>query len=154
MIRQAVATDKVQVILLLKASREEAGFDRADGLSGFYFPYDAAYAERLFLEHLGAGRCCFVLVDRGVVRGVLMARAAEHEFGPVRLARETVWFIEPKHRGRGALGMLDAYEAWAREHGCAFAGMGGMGEDPAVGLLYRRRGYRGAETLFLKGLAG
>ena len=150
MIRQAVITDKVPVILLLKAAREEAGFDAAGGVSGFTFPFDPAYAERLFLEHLQLGRCCFVLVDRGVARGVLMARAAEHEFGPVRLARETLWFIEPKYRGRHALAMLEAYEVWARAQGCAFAGMAGMGEDPAVGLLYRRRHYRIAETHFLK----
>lgn len=152
MLRQAIAADKVPVILLLKAARAEAEFDRADGLTGFTFPFDPAYAERLFLEHLQPRRLCLVLVDRGVARGVLMARAVEHDFGPVMIARETLWFIEPRFRGRSALAMLDAYEAWARGQGCRFTGMAGMGADPAVGLLYRRRHYRVAETYYIKAL--
>ena len=48
--------------------------------------------------------------------------------------------------------MLDAYEAWAGSQGCAFAGMAGMGADPDVAKLYLRRGYRVAETHFLKAL--
>ena len=152
MIRLAVLADKVQIILLLKAARAAAEFDRADGISGFMFPFDPAYAERLFLHHLEPKRLCLVLVDRGLVRGVLMAAAIEHPFGPVRLARETVWFIEPKFRGRNAIAMLDAYETWARGQGCTFTGMAGMGADPAVGALYRRRGYRAAEMHYLKAL--
>lgn len=82
-----------------------------------------------------------------------MARSYEHEFGPVRLARETVWWIDPKHRGRAAFRMLDAYEAWAADQGCSFVGMAGMGDDPVVRTLLERRGYRVAETHFLKGIA-
>ena len=48
--------------------------------------------------------------------------------------------------------MLDAFENWAREHDCEFAGMAGMGDDPAVGTLYRRRGYAIAETHYLKAI--
>ena len=48
--------------------------------------------------------------------------------------------------------MLDAYETWAAAQRCAFAGMAGMGEDPVVAALYLRRGYRRAETHFLKPL--
>jgi hypothetical protein len=152
MIRLALPADKVQVILLLKAARASAEFDRTDGVTGFMFPFDPAYAERLFLQHLEPSRLCLVLVDRGIVRGVLMAAATDHPFGPVKLARETVWFIEPQFRGRGAVAMLDAFEQWARAQGCAFSGMAGIGADPAVGVLYRRRRYRVAETHYLKAL--
>jgi GNAT superfamily N-acetyltransferase len=150
MIRYAVHQDKTSVILLLKAARDAAGFDRPDGATGFSFPFDPVYAERLFLAHLEPGRLCQVLVERGIAHGVLMAVAIEHPFGPVKLARETVWFIEPKFRGRAAAEMLAAYEAWAASQGCLYSALAGMGEDPAVGKLYRRRGYRVAETHFLK----
>lgn len=153
MIRPAVASDKISVIELLRASRIGAGFDNSGGLTGFVFPFDPAYAERMFLRYLSTPRTLCLLHDvDGQARGVLMAHAFEHDFGPVLLSQERVWWIDPAYRGSAALRMLDAYEAWSVEQGCAFAGMAGMGEDPEVGALYRRRGYRPAELHFLKAL--
>jgi len=148
--RTAQPDDKARVITLLEHSRAAAGFDRPDGLTGFCFPFDAAYAERLFLVHQMPRHVCLVHDVEGTAQGVLMAVYAEHPFGPVRLARETVWFIEPEYRGLGAVKMLDAYEAWARGQGCQYVGMAGMGDDPDVGKLYLRRGYAVAETHYLK----
>ena len=150
MIRLAVPSDKVPVIRLLQHSRAAAGFDQADGL--FSFPFDPAYAERLFLAHLVSQRLCMVLDVGGTAQGVLMAVAVDHPFGPVKLARETVWWIEPDHRGLAAVRMLELYENWARDNGCQFTGMAGMGAEPDVGVLYERRGYRAAEMHYLKAL--
>ena len=150
MIRQAVIDDKARVITLLRHSRDAAGFDDAGGPTGFAFDFDAAYAERLFLAHLAPHRLCLLLHVGGMAQGILMAACGDHPFGPVRLARETVWWIEPDYRGLGAVKMLNGYELWARDQGCTFIGMAGMGDDPQVGRLYLRRGYRVAETHFLK----
>ena len=149
-VRTATAADKTRVIVLLRHSRDAAGFDSEHGPTGFNFAFDPAYAEQLFLSHLSQSCLCLVLDVADVVQGVLMASSAPHPFGPVVLARETVWWIEPDHRGLAASRMLGAYEAWANERGCAFAGMAGMGADPDVGKLYLRRGYRVAETHYLK----
>lgn len=153
MIRTANINDKDRIIRLLADSHKSAGFD---GAAGFTFPFDAAYAERLFLAHVKESRalCLIYAAGFGVPQGVLMATASEHPFGPVWLARETVWWIDPAHRGGvAAVRMLDAYENWATAQGCAFAGMAGMGDDPAVAKLYQRRGYGVAETHYLKLLA-
>lgn len=153
MIRPAVVSDRTRIVQLLKASREGAGYDRADGLTGFVFPFDPAYADRLFRAHLDQPRACCVVLDvDGSAQGVLMATAGEHPFGPVMLARETVWFIDPAYRGPAAIRMMDAYERWAQSLGCTYIGMAGMGADPDVAKLYLRRGYRVAETHFLKAL--
>lgn len=154
MIRPARVSDKTDVVRLLRESREGAGFDRKDGPTGFVFPFVPAYAERLFATHLrGPLVLCLVHDVGGVAKGVLMAVASEHPFGPVLLARETLWWINPAHRGgTTAVRMLDAYEEWAALKGCSFAGMAGMGDDPAVAKLYQRRGYGGAETHYLKPL--
>lgn len=152
MIRAAVLEDKVAVITLLRHSREAAGFGHADGTTGFTFPFEAAYAEALFLGHLRPHHLCLVLDHGGAVYGVLMAVAHEHPFGPVRMARETVWWIEPEHRGVDAWRMLDWYEDWAVAENCDFVGMAGMGADPNVGKLYLRRGYHAAEVHYLKAL--
>lgn len=150
-IRRAVESDRFHVIRLLRDSRIGAGFDSEEGPTGFSFPFDPAYAERLFLHHVTAKNAlCLVHVPKVHPQGVLMAMAHEHPFGPVWIARETLWWIDPAHRGSAALRMLEAYETWAKENGCAFAGMAGMGADPAVSVLYERRGYRVAETHYLK----
>jgi GNAT superfamily N-acetyltransferase len=154
MIRRATLADRDCVIELLAASRRGAGFDDLQGVTGFVFPFRADYAERMFLAHLrDRWALCLVHDVAGRAEGVLMAIASEHLFGPVWLARETVWFIDPAHRGGStAVRMLEAYEAWAAGIGCRFAGMAGMGEDPAVAALYQRRGYSGAEVHYLKPL--
>ena len=152
MIRAATADDRTRIITLLKHSRDAAGFDGTDGLSGFAFPFDAAYAERLVLVHLMPRHVCLVHDVEGKAQGVLMAAWAEHPFGPVRMARETVWWIEPDYRGLAAVKMLDAYELWARDAGCNYVGMAGMGDDPDVGKLYQRRGYQIAERHYLKAI--
>lgn len=153
MIRSGTIADRTRAVELLRASHAGAGFDgrSVDGGAGFAFPFDCAYAARLFVGHLDKPTaCCLVHDVAGVAQGLLLAVAYEHKFGPVWLACETVWWIDPAHRGRAAIAMLDAYEVWARQAGCAFAGMAGMGADPVVANLYLRRGYRVAETHFLK----
>jgi Acetyltransferase (GNAT) family len=148
-IRNASEADKARVITLLAHARTAAGFDRE---GGFSFPFDPAYAERLVLAHAMPRHLCLLHDVEGTVQGVLMAAYDEHPFGPVRLARETVWWIEPDYRGLAAVKMLDAYESWARANGCQFIGMAGMGFDPEVGRLYARRGFKPAERHYLKAI--
>jgi hypothetical protein len=153
MIRLATIADKARVITLLEHSRAAAGFTNNDGITGFSFAFDPAYAERLFLTHmLRADMLCLVLEQDEIAQGVLMAVACEHPFGPVRLARESVWWIEPDYRGMAAIRMLDAYEDWAQAQDCDYSGMAGMGLDPGVSKLYLRRGYKPAEVHFLKAI--
>jgi GNAT superfamily N-acetyltransferase len=153
MIRPATPKDRSRVVELLADSHVGAGFDTPAGATGFTFPFDPAYAERLFLSHLRGRNLAIVHDVDGTAQGVLLATASEHPFGPVWLARETLWWIDPAHRGgTAAPRMLDAYEKWAAAQGCRFVGMAGMGDDPTVAKLYQRRGYARAETHFLKPL--
>ncbi len=154
MIRIGDYRDGARVVELLRDSRSGAGFDRADGPTRFVFPFRADYAERLFQTYSRTPRMICLIHDvDSVAQGVLMGHAFEHDFGPVWIAQERVWWIDPAHRGgTAAFRMLDAFEAWAANQGCSFVGMAGMGDDPAVMKLYRRRGYLGAETHCLKPL--
>jgi hypothetical protein len=150
MIRAATMSDAGRAIELLRDSHRAAGFD-GTAASGFIVPFSLAYAERLFVRHLDMMNGCAIVHDAGGgPEGLLLAVAHEHPFGPVWLASETVWWIDPAHRGRSAIEMLDAYENWAHAKGCSFAGMAGMDDDPVIARLYQRRGYRRAETHFLK----
>jgi hypothetical protein len=152
MIRLGTTDDLSRAVEMLRDSRAGAGFDDPQGPSGFVFPFVPACAARLFARYVDAPSmlCLVYEVDDGTVQGLLLAHAFEHDFGPVRLAQERVWWIDPTWRGNAAMRMLDAYERWARVEHCVFAGMAGMGDDPDVAALYLRRGYRAAEKHFLK----
>ncbi|MBP2614747.1 GNAT family N-acetyltransferase [Agrobacterium pusense] len=140
-VRFATRGDRDRVVSLLRESHEAAGFT---------FPFRAAYADRLFQQHMLSPMAC-VLVTGERAQGVLMACAFEHPFGAGRIAKETVWFVTPKARGRGAIKMLDAYEAWARSLSCVSAGMASLATND-VSSLYERRGYCAVETHFMKPL--
>jgi len=154
MIRPATIADRTRAIELLRDSRSGAGFDRPDGISGFTFPFDPAYAARLFVHHISTPNAvCFVHDVDGTAQGILMGVAFDHPYGPVRVSKDSMWWIDPAHRGgTAAVRMLDAFEAWARKRGCSFGGIAGMGDDPIVTKLLERRGYRAAEVHFLKAI--
>jgi GNAT superfamily N-acetyltransferase len=143
MIRRATPADKSRVLVLAR------NFHQASGLP---IPFSAPFASLLFDACLSdQDRLCLVL-DIDGVQGVLAAQAGLLPLAPVKAATELIWWIEPAHRGRSALAMLDAYETWARERGCVFANMVGLGSDPLPARLYERRGYIAAERHFMKPL--
>lgn len=117
-------------------------------MAGFAFPFSAPHADLLFQQHM---ECGLVLVCGQPAQGVLMAMTFDHPFGAGKWAKETVWYIAPKARGRSALQMLDAYEAWAQEQGCTMIGMASLASND-VSKIYDRRGYAAAETHFVKAL--
>lgn len=138
-VRHATPEDRLAVIHLLKESHAAAGFT---------FQFSTPHADVLFRTHMERG---LVLVAGTPAQGVLMAATFEHPFGAGKWAKETVWYIAPSARGRSALQMLDAYEAWARELGCTTIGMASLATND-VSKLYERRGYAPAETHFVKAL--
>lgn len=140
-VRFATREDRDRIVALLRESHEAAGFT---------FPFQASYADRLFQQHLASDKAC-ILVAGKPAQGVLMGCAFEHPFGAGRIAKETVWYVTPSARGRGAIRMLDAYETWARSVGCVSAGMASLATND-VSSLYERRGYCAVETHFMKPL--
>jgi hypothetical protein len=140
-VRHACPEDRDRVVALLRESHAAAGFS---------FPFQAAYADQLFRQHLASPMAC-VLVAGEPACGILMAVAYEHPFGAGRIAKETVWFVSPNARGRLGLAMLDAYEAWARSLGCTSAGMASLTSND-VSRIFERRGYAPVETHFVKSL--
>ncbi len=71
----------------------------------------------MFQQHMLSPMSC-VLVTGERAQGVLMASAFDHPFGAGRMAKETVWYVTPEARGRGAINMLDAYEAQHAPSAC------------------------------------
>jgi GNAT superfamily N-acetyltransferase len=150
-VRPATPADLQRIVSLLRNAHAAAGF--GDGTSPIQYPFVAQYAVRAFVSHLHDDNAlCLVLDVGGVAQGMLLARAFDHELGPVRVAKETVWWIEPEHRGKAAGEMLQTYESWAAERGAAVVGMAALEAAPRAGAIYRHRGYQPTETHVLKAL--
>lgn len=139
MIRHAVTADKMACINLLRDSHEAAGFD---------FPFSAVRASALFDFHMTFPQACLLIIG-DKPQGLLMASWFEHPFGAGRIAKETVWYVAQSARGRGAIKMLNAYEAWAKDQNCDAIGMASLISND-VSKIYERRGYEAAETHFIK----
>ena len=140
-VRSARGSDAGCVIDLLKQSHAAACFP---------FAFDPVRAHSLFAAHMQAARACVLVMEyRGAVAGLLMATVFDHPFGAGLCAKETAWFVSPVSRGRGAVRMLDAYEAWAIEQGCAVVGMASLALND-VSKIYQRQGYAPVETHFMK----
>lgn len=142
-------SDKMAVIRLLKDAHTAAGFSSD---SPFLYEFEAAYAERAFLSHTGSLDALCLVLDSGRPTGVLMARVFDYELGPARVAKETVWWIDPSQRGRAAMRMLEFYETWAAGRGATAVGMAALAAAPRAGEIYQRRGYQPVEQHFVKRL--
>lgn len=142
LVRRGERRDRQHVVPLLRA------FHTASGMP---FPFSAPWAAALFDAHCTASDRLALVLDRGRACGVLLAHCGESPLGPFRIAQEIAWWVDPEHRGASG-GMLDAYEAWAAERGCAYAGVASLAAFPRASLIYERRGYSPAETHFIKAL--
>lgn len=114
-------------------------------------PFDAAHVSLTVADYIAApDKLALVAVGPRGVSGALLASCSVSPLAPVRLAQELAWWVDPQARGRAAFRMLDAYEQWAREQGCALIGMAGRG-DARLSRLYRARGFASTnEDHFLK----
>lgn len=145
-VREAVPNDRDAVIGLLRDMHAACSI-------ALPFAFDPAYAAAYFAGHCGRrDRLCLVHAPDGLARGMLFAACLDHPFGPLRLAQESLFWVDPTHRGRAAPALIAAYEAWARAMGCSRACLAHQGGDARPSALYRRRGYVPTETNFWKAL--
>lgn len=143
-VRFARNSDAGTVVDLLRQSHAAARWT---------FPFDPMRAHSLFCHHMQSEKACvLVLESDDAVVGLLMAGVFDHPFGAGLCANETVWFITEEARGRGSLKMLDAYEAWAKDQGCAVICMASLAIND-VSRIYTRRGYAPFETHFMKAMS-
>lgn len=82
--------------------------------------------------------------------GALVAHLAVYPLGNTITAKEAVFWIEPAARGRWAMKMIRAYEAWATERGAEVIGMSCFGDGAE--RLFKRAGFRPAEINTIKGI--
>lgn len=144
-VRMATTADRGAIVRLLKDAHAAA--------TDMPVEWSTVHAHANAVRHeTETNLFSLVYAPAGKPLGVLMASAQPHPFGPVNYAAETVWWIAPEARGRAANAMLDAYETWAAQQGCAFCQMAALISFPQAERIYLRRGYRLIERHYLKPL--
>lgn len=144
MVRQATAADIPRLLRMLRNFHDAANYQHN---------FDAPRTS-IFLHGVIASGNDAVFVAGQPINGFLIASRIESPFAPLTSAVERVIWVEPTARGRVWSNLIDAFEAWAHQHGCdntmlySQAAMRGS----AVGRLFRRRGYQPLETAYSKTL--
>lgn len=91
----------------------------------------------------------FVLGGAQGPRGILAATLSPSPCWSVVVAEMLILFLLPAARGgRNALRLIEAFEGWAQDQGARVLGVADTGGD--LGRLLKNRGYRHAETKFLR----
>jgi len=98
---------------------------------------------------------CLSLVceDRGKIVGGILAVISQPLFIVEKQATEIAWWIDPDRRGaRISIGLIDRFEAWAKDNGCTSAVMHSLLhlKPDAVERIYSRKGFEPREKAFLK----
>jgi len=119
--------------------------------------FDAEHVRALLVRLITepAGLVMVAVVDRLPI-GMFVAMCHGGITSPSLQATELAWWVEPEHRGsRLSMEMLQRYEAWAIEKGCALATLACIQpfKGDMVRRLYERMGFRGIEQSFAKRLA-
>lgn len=118
--------------------------------SGIPFDFDPAHASCVVADYIAdPAKLALVWDVGGSPRGILAASAVPSPLAPVMVAQELIFWVDPAHRGRAGLRMVRAFEAWARERGCAVIGLSGL-DDPRVSRFFAAAGFTLAENKFLK----
>lgn len=114
-------------------------------------PFYRDHAELRAQQHLMSQDCYSALLEiDGSVVGMLLAQITPANFAPIKLAKEVLFWIEPKHRGNWMRTFLSHYENWARSKGCQLVGIGSIAGNERAAKVFARIGYMPIETVMAK----
>ena len=103
----------------------------------------------------GKDGALFVADDDGVLSGMVGASLARcHWNRTKKVATELFWYVAPERRTGVGRALMQALEDWAAGEGVNALGVMALESQrpEAVAEVYRRRGYRPLERVFVKGI--
>ncbi len=153
-IREATSEDEPEVLALARLFLETTSYRSCRPLTP---ELELAGLRNLFGAVRLHGVCLvdarYITDRRTVLDGFIALVLIPDLFNVVLEAEEVAWFVRPDRRGTPTARTLwDAAEEWARQVGAAAIKMVAPADEPAVGRLYRRRGYVAVETAYHKRL--
>ena len=116
-----------------------------------FIKVDIAYTTKVYQSNIRSGKgAMFLLKDENKLVGALGCIKANDMHSGELIAIETVWFVDPKHRG-GGMKLWHAFDGWAKDQGCKKKAMIHM-EDSFAGELekiYKKKGYKLVERHYV-----
>ena len=109
---------------------------------------DETYIKSLVTEFITGdtdNKVCLIYDNIGMLGGV----KTPFMFGPVQVATEIAWWVDPEHRKNGVgEALIEAFEYWAKKVGCDLITMVCLEKD--LGKYYESRGYKLYEYGYVK----
>lgn len=102
-----------------------------------------------FLEGRKEEYIIFLLTYNEVPVGMLAGRVIESLITEGYTAYEQMWYVEPEHRGKHSLKLLNLFEQWSRQVGATMCVMANF-DNTSVDKIYRKRGYNPVEHSYFK----
>lgn len=143
-IRLAAQDDKIHLISMCYNFFQKSPFNSQR--------FDPVKVNRILDEFLNGRKeeyIIFVLTHNELPVGMLAARAVPQLFSDDYMAIEQIWWIDPEHRGRHSLKLLEIYEHWAKHVGTSFATLSDL-EQNSLEKIYTRKGYSLTEKSYIK----
>jgi GNAT superfamily N-acetyltransferase len=115
-------------------------------------PFDTGAVYQLLSELIPDNNTVFLVIDEGMLTGMLCARVNPVIFNPeVRVAQEMFWWVEGGTRGAGAgTALLEEAERLCLERGAVGLFCASLARIDWVSKLYQEHGYKLSEKTFLK----
>jgi GNAT superfamily N-acetyltransferase len=142
MIRQVKIEEIPKVVWFMKEFEKESKF----------VTVKPEYAIPLWEKTISTGiGTMFILEEGGEMIGGIGGFKSPIPHSGEMTAVETFWFVTPKKRGRG-IGLLNAFECWAKEQGCKKIAMIHLADSFSDRLekFYLRYGYELVEKHYIK----
>lgn len=97
----------------------------------------------------------FVLLDEEKIVGAMVGFVTTYAASPQRIYQEIMWYVPKEYRKHGVK-LLDHLEQWCKDQGIDFIVMANLGENRSeiFRRFYLRRGYRVAETHYVRKISG
>lgn len=127
----------------------------ADQYGAGLMKFNPEVFKRKMREFMSLGLGTVLCAHEGFeLRGALAGITYENVFDGEPCASELFWYVWPGAPKGTGTSLLDAFEQWARDHGCTRVTMAYMHHNmpERLGPYYERRGYHKFETHYVKPL--
>ena len=149
-IRQARAEDIPALLQLGRAAHAESAYA--------FLPFDENKALALAAAYLQrpADRCVLLAERGGAVAGFIAGLVEEYFFSTARMARDTLFIVDPPARGSAAARRLaESFAGWAQGHGAREIqiGISSGRKIERAGRFLQRLGYQPVGGLYKRRVA-
>lgn len=144
-IREATQDDVFDILILAKEFSKEAPKSHK---------WNKEKTEQFLLSAFqNTNMTIFVIDADGEIEGALVALLSEYYMSNTLQATELAWFVSKEYRGKPAsIKLVKTFEKWAKAKNANYVGMGDIAGIATLENLYKRLGYKIAESVYLKEL--